>query len=86
MTDRIDTGPSRQTRVGLAHLRAWRIWKGYSQQELADLAGTAKSTVSNLERGAATANFATIGKLSKALDITREQLLHTDPSAQPGER
>lgn len=75
-----------QTRQGLEHLRAWRLWKGYSQQELAERAGTAKSTIVKLENGRATANFVTVGKLSKALEISREQLLHTDPAATPAER
>lgn len=68
-----------QTRVGLEHLRAWRVWKGFSQGELAELAKVAKSTVTNLETGKATANFVTVGKLAAALDISREALLHTDP-------
>ncbi len=68
-----------QTRVGLEHLRRWRVWKGYSQQELAELAGVAKSTITQLELGRATANFVTIGKLAKAFNISREQLLHEPP-------
>jgi transcriptional regulator with XRE-family HTH domain len=68
-----------QTRVGLEYLRTWRVWKGYSQQELAELAGVAKSTITQLELGRATANFVTIGKLAKAFNISREQLLHEPP-------
>ncbi len=65
-----------QTRVGLEHLREWRVWKGYSQQELA---GVAKSTIIQLELARGTANFVTIGKLAKAFNISREQLLHESP-------
>jgi transcriptional regulator with XRE-family HTH domain len=68
-----------QTRVGLEYLRAWRVWKGYSQQELAELARVAKSTITQLELGRATANFVTVGKLAKALNLSREQLLHETP-------
>ena len=68
-----------QTRVGLEHLRKWRVWKGYSQQELAGLAGVAKSTIIQLELARGTANFVTIGKLAKAFNISREQLLHESP-------
>lgn len=68
-----------QTRVGLEHLRTWRVWKGLSQAELATLAGVAKATITNLETGKTTANFATVGKVAKALDLTREQLLHEEP-------
>jgi transcriptional regulator with XRE-family HTH domain len=66
-------------RVGLEHLRAWRVWKGYSQDELAERSGVAKPTISHLENGKATANFATVRKLAEGLGVTREQLLHTEP-------
>ncbi len=71
-----------QTRVGLEHLRAWRVWKGLSQAELAKIAGVAKATITNLETGKTTANFTTVGKLAKALVISREQLLHEEPGAK----
>jgi DNA-binding XRE family transcriptional regulator len=63
----------------LPYLRAWRIWRGLSQQELADLSGVSKTTIVHLEKGRATPHFVTVAKLATALNLTREQLLHTKP-------
>lgn len=63
----------------LPYLRAWRVWRGLSQQELADRSGVGKSTIIQLEKGRATPHFVTIDKLATALNLTREQLLHTRP-------
>lgn len=75
-----------QPRQGLEHLRAWRVWKGYSQDDLVHLTGVAKSTISNLELAKCTANFVTVRKLAEGLGITREQLLHEEPGAAKGAR
>ncbi len=60
------------------YLRAWREERALQQDELGKLAGLTATTVSRLEHGA-TARLSTIGKLAKALGVTREQLLRSLP-------
>lgn len=67
--------------VKLPYLRAWREWRGISQEELKALSGVTVATISRIENGSP-ARFETIGKLSTALQITREQLLHTEPGKE----
>lgn len=70
-------------RLAMKHLRAWRQWKGMSQDALKEKSGVAISTISKLETGERTANYKTAGTLARALGITMEQLLHVDPEKQP---
>ena len=74
-----DVGP---TRIPVPYLRAWRLKRLYSQDELADLSGVSKSTIVRLETGSS-AVLSTIGKLAKALDLTREQLAYEKPEQPP---
>jgi transcriptional regulator with XRE-family HTH domain len=67
--------------VKLQYLRAWREWRGISQEELKELSGVTAATISRIENGAP-ARFETIGKLSTALQISREQLLHSEPGKE----
>lgn len=67
------------TRVPLPYLRAWRLAKLLSQDELYAKTGVAKSTINKLEHGSQ-ANMSTIGKLASGLDITRHQLVYEQPS------
>jgi DNA-binding XRE family transcriptional regulator len=76
--------PMRQlhpTRMPVPFLHAWRLRRGFSQQELAELAGMSKTTIVNLERAKGGANFVSIRKLAAALAISREELLFHDPNA-----
>ena len=68
-----------ESESSIPYLRAWRVWRGLSQQELADQAGISKTTVVQLEHGRAVPHFVTVAKLAVALNLTREQLLHTKP-------
>ena len=68
-----------QDNPALPYLRAWRVWRGLSQQELADKAGISKTTIVQLEHGRAVPHFVTVAKLASALGLTREQLLHAKP-------
>jgi DNA-binding XRE family transcriptional regulator len=68
-------------RVSLPHLRAWRMWLGYSQAELARRARMSKATIVYLEGAKARANFVTVGKLAAAMGLPRERLLHYAPEA-----
>lgn len=70
-------------RMAVPFLHAWRLRRGFSQQELATRAGMSKTTIVNLEGGKGRANFVSIRKLAAALDISREELLYLDPNAQP---
>lgn len=65
----------------LPYLRAWREWRGMSQEELSRKAEVTPATISRLENGAV-ARFGTIAKLATALQITREQLMRSDPSKE----
>jgi transcriptional regulator with XRE-family HTH domain len=66
--------------VSLPQLRAWRLYRGLMQEELAEKAGVTPATISRIENGAP-ARLGTVAKLAAALGITREHLLR----AQPGE-
>jgi transcriptional regulator with XRE-family HTH domain len=71
-----------RTRVPLPHLRAWRLARLLSQDEVADMTGIAKSTLSKLENGQSAANLVTVGKLAKAFGLTRQQLAYTEPPSR----
>ena len=69
-----------RTRVYLPYLRAWRVAKLMTQDELAQLTGVATSTIIKLERQDNAANLSTVAKLASGLDITRHQLVYEPPS------
>ncbi|HYT36383.1 MAG TPA: helix-turn-helix transcriptional regulator [Ktedonobacteraceae bacterium] len=71
-----------QKRVEIPYLRAWRMWRGLSIQELAKLAGVSVTTISRLENGVSQPNFSTLHRLARGLNLTREQLLHNRPNGQ----
>lgn len=71
-----------KTRITLPYLRAWCLKRLLSQDELAERSGIAKSTVVRLEKGNQTAILSTIGKLAKALTLSREQLMYQNPDAE----
>jgi len=53
-----------QKRVEIPYLRAWRMWRGLSIQELAKLAGVSVTTISRLENGVSQPNFSTLHRLA----------------------
>lgn len=63
----------------LPYLKAWRMHKLMAQNELAERAGIAKSTLARAERGDEVVNFGNIRKLATALGVTAEQLMQEDP-------
>lgn len=77
--------PRERTRVALPYLRAWRVKRLVSQDELAARTGLSKSTIVRLESEPEpngerqTAILSTVGKLAKALEVTREDLVYRDP-------
>ncbi len=64
----------------LPHLRAWRRHRGLGVTELSEKSGIALSLLSRIESGKSLAGVKSIDRLCAALDITREQLLHHDPT------
>jgi len=66
------------TRVSLPYLRAWRVHRLMSQDELYKVTGVAKSTIVTLENGGH-ANLSTVGKLAAGLGVTRRQLVDDAP-------
>jgi transcriptional regulator with XRE-family HTH domain len=63
-------------------LRAWRVDRLISQDELCAKTGIAKSTLSKLENARNEANLATVGKIADALGLTRQQLVYEAPPAR----
>lgn len=64
--------------IPLPYLRAWREWRGITQDELKDLSGVTVATISHIENGAP-ARLDTIRRLAEALKIEREDLMRKQP-------
>lgn len=62
------------------NLRAWRKLRGMTQQELADALGTAKSVVSDLERGVVQLNDKWLRRLAVVLKTQPGHILDHDPA------
>lgn len=75
--------PQKRNTFRLEFLWAWRRFRGLSVRELGEMAGVSYVTISRLENGQE-AMPSTIKKLAGALNITREQLLYTQPQL-PGQ-
>lgn len=61
------------------HLRAWRKYRRMTQQELADAIGTAKSVISDLERGVVQLSPKWLRRLAPVLGTQPGHLLDYDP-------
>ena len=59
----------------LTRLREWRRKRTLTQQQLADKAGLARATLSNIERGQDEPHTSTIRRLADALHVRPEQLM-----------
>jgi transcriptional regulator with XRE-family HTH domain len=62
------------------HLRAWREFRGLSQEELAEKVGTAGNVISLLESGERGLSDKWLRKLAPALGTTPGYLLDHDPN------
>jgi transcriptional regulator with XRE-family HTH domain len=60
-------------------LREWRLRAGLSQEDLAELAGVSRSTVSNAERGDSDVLPRTLQAFSRALKVKPHQLRLAPP-------
>jgi transcriptional regulator with XRE-family HTH domain len=65
--------------VPLPYLRAWRLHALLSQDELTRRSGIAKTSIIRLEKGRQGAILSTVGRLSQALGISRQQLVYEQP-------
>lgn len=65
---------------GPNHLRAWREYRGLSQQELAEKAGTSHQVIGYLERGRTQLSAKWLRLLAPLLDTTPGMLLDHNPS------
>jgi transcriptional regulator with XRE-family HTH domain len=57
------------------NLRAWRLRKVITQEELAQRSGVAEATISRIESGIQEARISTIRKLAAALGIDPQELI-----------
>ena len=81
-------GPQRQPPVVLPRvrngttpsLRYWRMRLAVPQQELADLARVARTTITRLEAGGS-ARLATVRRLAAALEVSPAKLMAQPPEA-----
>lgn len=71
-----DAGPN----GGPNYLRAWREFRGLSQEELADAIGTSHQVIGYLERGRTQLSAKWLRKLAPALETTPGMLLDHDPN------
>jgi transcriptional regulator with XRE-family HTH domain len=62
------------------NLRAWRKFNRMTQQELADALGTAKSVISDLERGVVQLNDKWLRRLAPVLKTQPGHILDYDPA------
>lgn len=66
-------------------LKQARLNKGLTQEELAQMIGVAKSTLTNYEKGNREPDFFRIQKLIEALDVSAEYLFEIERPIQPTE-
>jgi transcriptional regulator with XRE-family HTH domain len=64
-------------------LRSARKAKKLTQEELATLVGTTKTTISNYETGYSTPSFEMLNELASVLDVTTDYLLGRSDEPQP---
>jgi DNA-binding XRE family transcriptional regulator len=60
-------------------LREWRLAKGMTQSDLAKRAETGKSEISRLEKGSRQMSLIWLNKLTRAMGISREDLMKLPP-------
>jgi transcriptional regulator with XRE-family HTH domain len=70
--------PNPTSRFDLPYLRAWRLQKVLTQDQLAEAAGVGAATVPRAEAGKPV-NAITAAKLARALGVTIKQLQAVDP-------
>ncbi|MBN1318237.1 MAG: helix-turn-helix transcriptional regulator [Anaerolineales bacterium] len=56
-------------------IRVWREYRGFTQQQLADMAGISKPYLSQIETGKRTGTTDVLSAIAKALDLTVDDIL-----------
>jgi len=59
-------------------IRVWREYRGYSQQQLSELAGISKPYLSQIETGKRTGTTEVLSAIAKALDLTIDDIVEVD--------
>lgn len=59
-------------------IRVWREYRGYTQKELADLAGISKPYLSQIETGKRTGTTEVLSAIANALELTLDDIVETD--------
>src|SRR5258708_32838527 len=73
----------KKRQLGL-RVRAYRLERRLTQEQLAEKLGRAVETISNLERGISTPSDATLDRLARALDVSIDDLLLDRASRSKG--
>lgn len=67
-----------------ARLRRWRDDRGWNQQDLADRAGVARSTLSKIENGLLSPTFEVLLKLASGFGVSLSDLVQSEAPALSG--
>jgi DNA-binding XRE family transcriptional regulator len=59
-------------------LRAARLWAGFSQQELAEIVGCSRATISAIERGTSLPSVTLARAIARAVEVSVEELFPAD--------
>lgn len=74
-----------QAHAALAgRLRRWRDARGWNQQDLADRAGVARSTLSKIENGLLSPTFEVLLKLARGFEVELSDLVQSESPALSG--
>jgi transcriptional regulator with XRE-family HTH domain len=65
------------------NVRSWRLAKGLTQEQFAELSGFSQQYISSLESGRRNPTVVTIYELAKALGAIPVDLVRVDPVDQP---
>ena len=65
------------------NVRSWRLAKGLTQEQFADLSGFSQQYISSLEGGYRNPTVVTVYELAKALGVSHVELVRPDLDAQP---
>lgn len=68
--------------VVLPYLRAWRLRRLFTQQELVAKSGVSIATIVRAERGDSPISIPNVRKLASILQVTPDDLVYTDPDAK----
>lgn len=68
--------------LGKTHIRAWRTFRGLSQEQLADAVGITTASLSRIENGKQPYNQRQLELMSGALNCEAWQLIAVDPAVE----